>query len=149
MTQKEEAALVLENCAVFIKSAFRYMRDEHVAEFKKAYSFAIKELRKPPVVDTAMEEYVAKSVLKKELNIANLHSGIVSALQNIVDETPAADVQEVKHGTYINTNHGGIHGDYIYRCSCCGNEREAYIEEENYCPHCGAKMDGEGEELLF
>lgn len=42
-----------------------------------------------------MEEYVAKSVLKKELNIANLHSGIVSALQNIVDEIPAADVQEV------------------------------------------------------
>lgn len=57
-------------------------------------------------------------------------------------KTPAADVQEVRHGTYINTNHGGIHGDCIYRCSCCGNEREAYIEEENYCPNCGAKMDG-------
>lgn len=54
MASKEEAALVLENCAVFIKSAFRYMRDEHVAEFKKAYSFAIKELRKPPAVDTAV-----------------------------------------------------------------------------------------------
>lgn len=39
-----------------------------------------------------MEEYVAKSVLKKELNISNLHSGIIDALQNIVDEIPAADV---------------------------------------------------------
>lgn len=42
-----------------------------------------------------MEEYVAKSVLKKELNISNLHAGIIDALQNIVDEIPAADVQEV------------------------------------------------------
>ena len=42
-----------------------------------------------------MEEYVAKSVLKKELNISNLHAGIIDALQNIVDEIPAADVEEV------------------------------------------------------
>lgn len=68
------------------------------------------------------------------------------AVENLIKNAPTADVQEVKHGTYINTNHGGIHGDYIYRCSCCGNEREAYIEEENYCPHCGAKMDERGDE---
>lgn len=52
------------------------------------------------------------------------------------------DVQEVKHGKWISTGHGGWHGDMIYRCSVCGNEREAYINEELYCPHCGAKMDG-------
>ena len=52
-----------------------------------------------------MEEYVAKSILKKELNIANLHAGIIDALQNIVDEIPAADVQEVvrcKDCVYVN-----------------------------------------------
>lgn len=46
---------------------------------------------------------------------------------------------ETKHGKWINTHHGGIHGDTIYQCSCCGNEREAYIDEENYCCNCGAK----------
>lgn len=55
---------------------------------------------------------------------------------------PPADVEEVRHGEWIDTHHGGIHGDTIYRCSVCGNEREAYLDEENYCPNCGAKMDG-------
>lgn len=77
-----------------------------------------------------MKEYVAKSVLKKELDIANLHSGIVSALQNIVDEIPAADVQEVRHGTWCGTV-----------CSACEESSPEYYDFE-YCPKCGAKMDG-------
>ena len=88
-----------------------------------------------------MEEYVAKSILKKELNISNLHSGIIDALQNIVDEIPAADVQEVKHGHWIVDPDEGTAW-----CSSC-----RVVFEDNgdtipdywyYCPHCGAKMDG-------
>ena len=89
------------------------------------------------------EEYVAKSILKKELNITNLHQGIVSALQNIIDEIPAADVQKVKHGRWIaHIDTGSV----IYECSECDNEFEMYngtqIAEIHYCPNCGAKMDG-------
>lgn len=30
-----------------------------------------------------------------------------------------------------------------YICSCCGYEN---LEETAYCPHCGAKMDGDGKD---
>lgn len=107
-----------------------------------------------------MEEYVAKSVLKKELNIANLHSGIVSALQNIVDEIPAADVREVKRGyweTYEEEVYGivptefkvcskcGKEYDSVFMSACCADFEKDTIQF-HYCPYCGAKMDGKDEE---
>lgn len=56
---------------------------------------------------------------------------------------PNSDVQEVKHGKWI------LQYDNKYaKCSECGVIRN--IESQlgwNYCPNCGAKMDGEdGEE---
>lgn len=45
---KEEAALVLENLAIFIKDSFRFMRPEHIEQFKEAYNLAIKALKEPP-----------------------------------------------------------------------------------------------------
>ena len=88
-----------------------------------------------------MEEYVAKSILKKELNISNLHAGIIDALQNIVDEIPAADVQEVKHGKWEDEYYDEITELYYHTCSNCNTEITATCFD-NYCPNCGAKMDG-------
>lgn len=99
-----------------------------------------------------MEEYVAKSTLKKELNIANLHSGIVDALQNIVEEIPAADVQEVKHGKWMDGKYfpfipkKGTQGFQTATCSRCNITQSVNTYQEkvmfNYCPYCGAKMGG-------
>lgn len=66
--------------------------------------------------------------------------GINDMLDELDDYT-TADVEEVRHGEWIDTGFGGIHGDTLYRCSCCGEEREAYVDEERFCPNCGAKMD--------
>lgn len=90
-----------------------------------------------------MEEYVAKSVLKKELNISNLHAGIISALQNIVDEIPAADVQEVKHGKWLLEREPNGK-PYCFHCSVCDSDfaRISIISATPFCPWCGAKMDG-------
>lgn len=57
-----------------------------------------------------------------------------------IDEQPTADVQEVKHGHWITRNEGNpflIYGE----CSVCefGQSLSAYL---NFCPNCGAKMDG-------
>lgn len=60
--------------------------------------------------------------------------------KKIVSEQPTADVQEMRHGEWL--------GDM---CSMCGgdaledsDEAETYgTIHSNYCPHCGAKMDGE------
>ncbi len=53
-----------------------------------------------------------------------------------LDKLPAADVQEVKHGHWENSESPYVHS---CKCSVC----KAYYETEtNYCPRCGAKMDG-------
>ena len=53
---------------------------------------------------------------------------------------PAADVVEVKHGKWVNIR-GWVH------CSVCHQDppNESNIESD-YCPNCGARMDGEQNE---
>nr|DAF99036.1 MAG TPA: zinc-ribbon domain protein [Siphoviridae sp. ctDmR33] len=67
----------------------------------------------------------------------------IKELIKYTDDLPAADVTPVKHGTWEKTNTDGF-----LRCSVC---HDCYIEEIwldgekerwNFCPHCGAKMDG-------
>lgn len=51
-----------------------------------------------------------------------------------VDSIPSADVAPVRHGRLLNPNPYG-------ECSSCGyliDIRDSY----NYCPNCGAKIDG-------
>lgn len=53
---------------------------------------------------------------------------------------PTADVVEVRHGEYHNTRFtDGVF--YQEQCSICGEWTYEY--DKNFCPHCGAKMDGE------
>ena len=56
----------------------------------------------------------------------------------------AADVAPVRHGqwAYYDTYIDGI---TIFRCTCCGDlqsGRDGWGWKKNYCPKCGAKMDG-------
>ena len=54
-----------------------------------------------------------------------------------------ADYAEVKHGEWVltKTEFGWNCCKYPteYKCSLCGRTAK---QEEPYCPHCGAKMDG-------
>ena len=62
-----------------------------------------------------------------------------------IKSMPAADVQPVKHGhwseCYTDTHH------YSGICSVCGKASIKSLTEKlyNYCPKCGARMDGEQE----
>ena len=54
-----------------------------------------------------------------------------------------ADVVEVRHGEYHNARFtDGVF--YQEQCSICGEW--TYDYDKNYCPNCGAKMDGERKE---
>ena len=66
-----------------------------------------------------------------------------------IREMPAADVAEVVHGQWQGEGDGYADGALVYDvwvCSNCGH----YIDDgtddpeclPNYCPVCGAKMDG-------
>ena len=62
---------------------------------------------------------------------------------DIVDDMPAADVQEVKHGRWV---YGNDFHWYTANCSLCGYRRSTDIKTSErwngwrYCPNCGALM---------
>ena len=57
----------------------------------------------------------------------------------VMTKIPTADVEEVKHGEWIEEEHG-----MFYSCSNCGYLIE--YQFTNYCPNCGAKKDGQEDE---
>lgn len=64
--------------------------------------------------------------------------------------SPTADVAEVRHGHWITEKEALEidRYDLAYTCSVCGHCDWDCTESEdfNYCPYCGAKMDGERSE---
>lgn len=58
---------------------------------------------------------------------------------------PIADVAEVKHGAWVVTRYHlylNVYEEFLC-CSVCGYEHQ-HDEWFEYCPNCGAKMDGKG-----
>lgn len=62
---------------------------------------------------------------------------------NILLERCAVDVEEVKHGRWIDVvGAGGMLGTFVgWKCTICGYEITDRYGQYNYCPNCGAKMD--------
>lgn len=58
----------------------------------------------------------------------------------LMEDCKVADVAPVRHGRWIENEY-----DSIFECSECGYsfENEGYKHFFNYCPSCGARMDGE------
>lgn len=56
-----------------------------------------------------------------------------------IQHLPTADVEPVRHGRWEQS----IFAEDFKRCSVCSS---IWSRTSNYCPHCGAKMDGGGED---
>ncbi len=80
---------------------------------------------------------------------AVLFTGLYMAtdINHAIETAPTVDAVEVVHGRWVyNTD------DFTpaYRCSACGYNKPMIAGERvsqgamNYCPNCGAKMDGDG-----
>ena len=52
---------------------------------------------------------------------------------------------EVKHGEWKIKKHKIFGNSYDYVCSVCGCDYA--LAEYNYCPNCGAKMDGDKHDI--
>ena len=72
-----------------------------------------------------------------------------NTLANIAEEIarfPAADVAPVVHGRWIHSRYEDCSEQFeLVKCSQCNHEAYAmafYVRSGNYCPNCGAKMDG-------
>lgn len=108
-----------------------------------------------------MNEYISREAVLKafKLKVKNPKKDYQRGMQDAIDclipeviaDIPSADVKPVKRGYWEEVIDYGGWGDTHYRCSVCGEEW--YLEDGkpkdnnmNFCPHCGAKMDG-GETL--
>ncbi len=91
-----------------------------------------------------MAEYIARERLKKAFNadlqiLQTLDEHTMSLLFMEIDETPTADVAPVVHGRWDDITTGLLAS---VKCSACGAAFQGYYADYQYCPRCGAKMDG-------
>lgn len=71
-------------------------------------------------------------------------------LEMYIDDTPTADVEEVRHGAWKTEYDSCPIFATKFTCSVCGEtfstgelSDKQFIEMMKYCPNCGAKMDKE------
>jgi DNA-directed RNA polymerase subunit RPC12/RpoP len=70
-------------------------------------------------------------------------------VKRVIDEALIVGEEPVEHGKWI-IELDDFDCEYM-ECSCCGEEfyngdNDTIDTLHNYCPNCGAKMDGEGYE---
>ena len=95
-----------------------------------------------------MAKYIEKEVAVKiaekygltDGSVLGRHSGIADCIASEIATLPAADVVPVVHGKWMPF-HSEAAGDIQY-CSAC---EIGFDAKTDYCPHCGAKMDGGGD----
>ena len=67
----------------------------------------------------------------------------LTSLREVIEDTPTAEVVEVRHGEWTHTDMAD-HWHSKDECSECHYHTYDRIDLShfNYCPNCGAKMDG-------
>lgn len=87
-----------------------------------------------------MADFIDRAAVLTEIyQYTRHHWPTVSYVESIIKKTPAADVEPVRHGRWEQS----IFAEDFKRCSVCSS---IWSRTSNYCPHCGAKMDGGGED---
>lgn len=87
-----------------------------------------------------MDDYIRRGAAIEQFEDST--SAIPEKLARIrIEEVPAADVVEVRHGMWLRTPTGWVY------CSVCGEEPpEETNARTKYCPNCGAKNGGHDDE---
>ena len=102
-----------------------------------------------------MADYIRRDLAKKRFSKRlmwlkeDVHDEYSGALLDgcetdieLLDEIPAADVAEVVHGKWIKDAFLSDEVNSAEKCSQCGELIGWFGKLPNYCPNCGAKMDG-------
>lgn len=96
-----------------------------------------------------MAEYIEReslqaALVRKQCGPANKRyiegwNDCLMRVKSMVSNATAEDVAPVVHGRWVPFH--STHAGDIQYCSACGIGNMA---KSDYCPHCGAKMDGGG-----
>lgn len=92
-----------------------------------------------------MAEYINREKTKRELSewCISLNSPHLLSRDDtmfLLDNIPAADVAPVAHGRWIEKEKYTF--GTMYDCSICGDRILDTGHSWNYCPNCGARMNG-------
>ena len=82
--------------------------------------------------DKMLEDF--KELHGEEYDLLNCYNA--DWIESFIEGRPTADVQEVRHGRWIETSPGYCKCSQCKKGHCC-----AWLKPE-YCERCGAKMDG-------
>lgn len=85
-----------------------------------------------------MKEYIEKEKLFDCLDIKNALGGHYGISLTAINAIPAADVVEVRHGRWIDSEEDG----HPTICGVCNYPVDRFYKTK-YCPNCGAKMGDE------
>lgn len=98
-----------------------------------------------------MSDLISKSALLEKIKnqMPQFGGGIISqtiavctdVAVELVKEAPAVDAVPVVHGRWIRTANDPLVNKFT--CSVCGNDSM----KGKCCPNCGAKMDGENDNV--
>lgn len=92
-----------------------------------------------------MADYIGRDAVYHAISVDDgLNAYEKAYCIDIVRKIPAADVAPVRHGRWVD------HCVRDWRCSECGDkiikfrsvDGYCYDDKPNFCPNCGAKMDG-------
>ena len=92
-----------------------------------------------------MSDYIKREDAKRGLcewatNLLDPRFLIKDDAMCVLDNIPAAEVAPVVHGRWISDG-DGYH--WTYNCSICAwKDGYPFNERHNFCPNCGARMDG-------
>lgn len=110
-----------------------------------------------------MAEYISEKKLEEAFdnadpdvceNYTDGHSDWGFGRENVRDvirSVPAADVAPVVHGRWISWEDAGnfVPSPDRHECSVCHDAAQVLVNSlellSNYCPNCGARMDGDAE----
>ena len=90
-----------------------------------------------------MDEYIERGAFIEAVKDIPMWGSVAAML---ADSIPAADVAPVVHARWIHSRYEDCSEQFeLVKCSQCNHEAYAmafYVRGGNYCPACGAKMDG-------
>jgi hypothetical protein len=93
---------------------------------------------------SGMAEYIEREALLAEYD--RVHVGPPGGARKLIEVAPAADVVPVVHGRWVQVIcHVEFEDGFVDRLyECCSRCHEPNGRKAtNYCPNCGARMDGE------
>ena len=86
---------------------------------------------------TAIKDYVANN------EVSEGFAEIAGLICNMLDACETVYAVKVVHGWWLKGTKSLISGSIIVG-HCCSVCNEFSVINSNYCPNCGAKMDGDG-----